>query len=132
MILLIIIILNMPLIVVPMALIPPMNVTVTEGEDATFVCRVTGRPRPSIVWFYLETLLDNIMPPMTLPPPLNETDGHYRVTREEFGERVLESTFTVFHTLPSDTGFYVCFAENVVAGGMIMVNGFLSVGQYTY
>ena len=117
----------MPLTVAPIALIPPMNVTVTEGEDATFVCRVTGHPRPSIVWFYLETLLN--MPPMTMSPPPNETDGNYRVTREEFGERELESTFTVFHTLPSDTGFYICFAENVAAGGMIMVNGFLSVGQ---
>ena len=108
-----------------MILVSPMNATVTEGEDATFTCRVTGHPRPSIMWFYLESLPD--MPPMTMPPPLNETDGNYSVDREEFGDRELESTLTVIRTLPSDTGFYVCFAENAVAGGIVMVNGFLSV-----
>ena len=109
----------------PMVLVSPMNTTVIEGEDGVFTCRVTGRPRPSIVWFYLESLSD--MSLMTMPPPLNETDGNYSVDREDFGDRELESNLTVIRTLPSDTGFYICFAENAVAGGIAMVNHFLSV-----
>ena len=48
------------------------------------------------------------------------------------GERELESNLTVVATLPSDTGFYICFAENEVAGGIVMESAFLSVqGQWT-
>ena len=65
--------------------------------------------------------------PMSILPPLNKTGGKYSVTREEFGERELESTLTVFSTLPSDSGFYICFAENAVVGGIIMLNSFLTV-----
>ena len=111
-----------------MAFVTPMNATVTEREDATFTCRVTGRPRPFIVWIYLESLAD--MSSMTMPSPLSETDGNYRVTRAESGDRELESNLTVVSTLPSDTGFYVCFAENAVAGGIIMVTASLSVEGY--
>ena len=108
-----------------MTLVSPMNVTVTEGEDAIFTCRVTGRPRPSISWFYRES--PPTMLPMTMPPPLNETDGNYGIDSTEFGSREFENNLTVFSTLPSDTGFYVCFAKNAVAGGIVMVDAFLSV-----
>lgn len=114
--------------VAPMVLTPPMNTTVSEGEDAIFTCRVSGRPRPSIDWFYVESLSDIMT--MTMPQPLN-TDGNYRVDQTEFGDRDLESTLTVLMTLPSDTGFYVCFAQNAVAGGIDMASASLFVeGQY--
>ena len=106
-----------------------MNATVSEGEDAVFTCRVSGRPRPSIVWFYLESLSDIMT--MTMPPPLNDADGNYRIERTAMGDRELESNLTVLTTLPSDTGFYVCFAENAVAGGIAIASASLSVeGQY--
>ena len=112
----------------PSVLDSPMNATVTEGENATFTCRVTGRPRPSIMWFYLESLADIML---RQPIPLSEADGDYTVDFKGFGERELRSTLTVFSTLPSDAGFYVCFAENAVAGGLAIANAFLSVeGQY--
>ena len=117
--------LECPSTVPPMVLVSPVNATVIEGEDGVFMCRVTGRPRPSIVWFYLESLSN--MSLMTTPPPLNETDGNYSVDREAFGDRELESNLTVIRTLPSDTGFYVCFAANAVDGGISIVNGFLLV-----
>ena len=112
-----------------MVLDPPMNTTVSEGEDATFTCRVSGRPRPSIEWFYLESLSDIMT--MTMPQPLNETNGNYGIDQTELGDRELESALTVVMTLPSDTGFYVCFAQNAVAGGIAMASASLSVkGQY--
>ena len=112
----------------PSVLDSPMNATVTEGENATFTCRVTGRPRPSIMWFYLESLADVML---LQPMPLSGADGDYKVDFKEFGVRELQSTLTVISTLPSDAGFYVCFAENAVDGGLAMANAFLSVeGQY--
>ena len=101
--------------------------TVVEGEDATFTCHVTGRPRPTIKWYYFESL--SIVLNTTLPPPLNEMGGDYSIDRMEIGSRELESNLTVLNTLPSDTGYYVCVFENAVTLGM--VNAALSVeGQY--
>ena len=112
-----------------MVLTPPMNTTVSEREDAIFTCRVSGRPRPSILWFYVESLSDIMT--MTMPQPLNDADGNYRIERTTMGDRELESNLTVLMTLPSDTGFYVCFAENAVAGGIAIASASLSVeGQY--
>ena len=108
-----------------MLLVPPMNVTLTERENATFTCRVTGRPRPSIMWIYLESL--PAMPPMMMPAPLIETSGKYIISERNVGERELRSNLIVVGTLSSDTGFYVCFAENEVAGGIVMESAFLSV-----
>ncbi len=125
-------ILNMPLAhaVPPMVLDPPMNTTVSEGEDAIFTCRVSGRPRPSIMWLYLESLPDMMSMSTIMPQPLN-TDVNYRVDQIGMGDRELQSTLTVFSTLPSDTGFYVCFAENAVDGGIAMESASLTVeGQY--
>ena len=109
-----------------MVLAPPMNTTVSEEEDAIFTCRVSGRPRPSIDWFYVESLSDITMT-MNMPQPLNDADGNYRVDQMPMGDRELESTLTVLMTLPSDTGFYVCFAQNAVAGGIAIASASLSV-----
>ena len=111
--------------VAPMVIDSPMDVTVSEGENAIFMCRVIGRPRPSIDWFYLESLSN--MAPMTMPQPLNEMGGDYTINHMESGDRELQSTLTVLSTLPSDTGFYICSAENAVDGGIAMVNASLSV-----
>ena len=103
-----------------MVLTPPMNTTVSEEEDAIFTCRVSGRPRPSILWYYVESLSDIMT--MNRPEPLNDADGNYRVEQMPMGDRDLESNLTVLMTLPSDTGFYVCLAENAVAGGIVMAS----------
>ena len=111
--------------VAPMTLTPPMNVTVTEGRDAIFTCRVTGRPRPRILWFHQQPPI--ILPPLVMPTPLSETTGDYVIDENIDGEREIESNLTISSTLPSDTGFYVCFAQNEVAGGIVMESAFLSV-----
>ena len=115
--------------VAPMVLTPPMNTTESEGDNAIFTCRVSGRPRPSILWFYIESLSDIMT--MNMPQPLNDADGNYGVEQIPIGDRELESNLTVFMTLPSDTGFYVCFAQNAVAGGVALASASLFVeGQY--
>ena len=111
--------------VAPMTLISPVNVTINEGADAIFTCHVTGRPRPRILWFYQQPPI--ILPPLVMPTPLSETTGDYFIDENIDGEREIESTLTISSTLPSDTGFYVCFAQNEVAEGIVMESAFLSV-----
>ena len=111
----------------PMILDAPVDMTLIEGGDANFTCRVTGRPRPSIVWLYLESPL-MVTPSMEAQlPPLDETTGKYTVSRINNGDRELMSTLTVVGTLPSDTGFYVCLAENEALGGVAFANASLTV-----
>ena len=111
--------------VAPMFLTSPMNVTVTEGGDAIFTCHVTGRPRPRILWFYQQPQI--LLPPLVMPAPLNDTTGDYVIDETVDGEREVESTLNVSSTLPSDAGFYVCLAQNEVAGEIVMANAFLSI-----
>ena len=110
-----------------MILDAPVDVTLIEGSDATFTCRVTGRPRPSIVWLYMESPLIMIPSMESQSPPLDEATGKYTVNRMNSGDRELMSNLTVVGTLPSDTGFYVCLAENVALGGVAFANASLTV-----
>jgi hypothetical protein len=32
--------------------LPPQNVTVLDGKDATITCRAVGAPTPNITWIY--------------------------------------------------------------------------------
>ena len=90
------------------------------------MCNVTGHPRPSIEWGYSSQPC-----PASSSPDffslINETTGDYSVERVEVGDRILQSILTVSATLPSDTGCYVCFAENEVVGGRTFANTSLTV-----
>ena len=113
----------------PMILDAPVDMRLIEGADTRFTCHVTGRPRPSIVWLYLESPL-MMTPSMVIPQPLDETTGKYTVNRmnvSDTEDREIMSTLTVVGTLPSDTGFYVCLAENVALGGVAFANASLTV-----
>ena len=109
--------------VAPTSLVAPMNLTITEGENATFTCRVTGRPIPTIAWIYQESPLT--MPNMSISPLSENMD--YAIDSLEMGDQEIESNLTVLTTLPSDTGFYACVADNEVEGRELIQNAFLSV-----
>ena len=113
--------------VAPEIITPPVDVILTEGESAVFVCHVTGRPRPRITWGYLPLMT----PPMITPRSLNGAIEGYTFMSTATGDREVESTLTVISTLPSDTGFYICRAENEVMGGVTFANASLTVqGMY--
>ena len=114
------------ILVAPTFVVSPMDVTVTEGDDAMFTCLVTGRPRPSIRWAFIQQESCPLTIPSTIQP-LNETSEDYTFERIMIGARRLESTLTVTSTRPSDTGCYVCLAENEVVGGEASANALLTV-----
>ncbi|XP_062894360.1 roundabout homolog 1 isoform X3 [Mobula hypostoma] len=71
----------------------PRNVVVAVGEQADMECLPPrGHPEPTVTW-----KKDGV--------PLNETDDHYRVS---------VGKLTIFYTLKSDSGVYVCVATNKV------------------
>ena len=113
-----------------MILDAPVDMSLIEGGNAILTCRVTGHPRPSIVWLYLESPLMMTPSMESQPPPLDETTGKYTVNRmnvNDTEDREIMSTLTVVGTLPSDTGFYVCLAENEALGGVAFANASLTV-----
>ena len=113
------------ILVAPTFVVSPMDVTVTERDDALFTCTVTGRPRPSIRWAFVQQESCTTLP--STIQLLNETSEDYTFERIEMGERELESTLTVTSTLPSDTGCYVCLADNEVVGREASANALLTV-----
>ena len=75
--------------------------TVVETENATFSCLTTGRPRPTISWYGLSSLIQ-------LQPPL--ADFIIEDMEIEDGDR--RSNLTIIGTQPSDAGAYRCVAMN--------------------
>ena len=80
--------------------VPP---TITQSpEIATFSCTATGSPRPTITWWRVENGTQTQIVAM---------DGAYYIADQELGvERI--STLIIIEADPSDTGLYLCLAEN--------------------
>ena len=103
------------------------DVETVEGMPATFLCAITGKPRPMIIWYKTSESSDT-------QERANVSDDRVTVTENENGDRELMSNLTVTNVLPSDTATYVCFAENVVNIGMsnatLTVNGEIIIPLY--
>ena len=81
----------------------PENLSVVQPENATFFCTATGSPRPTITWWRGENGTQTQIVAM---------DGVYYIADQELGvERI--STLIIIEADPSDTGLYLCLAENV-------------------
>ena len=82
-----------------------------ETNPVTFICGATGKPIPTISWYF-----NNIL--------LNATD--HNITSTVDGVTV-ESSLTIFNAQSSDVGTYTCHADNVFgsdrSSGVLTVNG---------
>lgn len=36
----------------PLMTVPPQNMTILDGQDATISCRAGGAPQPNVTWLY--------------------------------------------------------------------------------
>ena len=86
-----------------------INDTLNEGETASFTCQATGRPIPTITWYFNGALLMN---------------GNISFTSLD---DTINSTLSIMNVQSSDVGTYTCNATNVVSSdtssGVLTVNG---------
>ena len=92
------------LVVAPVFLTPPENLTVVTSEDATFFCEATARPGPTVTWWRME---DGVCVQLI-------NGVNYTIVEGATGERIRNSTLTVIGTEPSDALDYFCRANNIV------------------
>ena len=90
-----------------------MDQAENEGDTASFTCQATGRPVPTISWYYNNTLL------------VNGTE--YMITEMSLNTTTINNTLTIMSVESSDAGTYTCNATNVVSSdtssGVLTVNG---------
>ncbi|XP_023686963.1 WAP, Kazal, immunoglobulin, Kunitz and NTR domain-containing protein 2 [Paramormyrops kingsleyae] len=103
-----------PLDVQPPAMISsPAHQSVFVGDTASFLCEVTGRPKPDVTWEKQVEGKENVI----MKP--NDVQGNVVVTN--IGQLV------IYNAQMQDTGIYTCTAKN--AGGSIQADFPLSVVQ---
>ena len=100
-------------IVPPSISLEVMNDARNEGESASLTCQATGRPVPTISWYFNNALLVNGAKYITFEASVNTT--------------TISSTLTIMSVQSSDVGTYTCNATNVVStdtsSGVLSVNG---------
>ena len=99
------------IIVFPNHLVAPsispevMDQTLNEGNDAVFICNISGEPAPIISWYFNGVLL------------MGNITKHLIATNE----------LQILNVQSSDVGTYTCNATNVVStdtsSGVLTVNG---------
>jgi len=86
-----------------------------EGDTASFTCQATGKPVPTISWYFNGVPVDenNIM--------------KYTISMMSLNTTTISNTLTIMNVEPSDVGTYTCNATNVVSrdisSGVLTVNG---------
>ena len=87
-----------------------------ETNPATFNCQVTGRPVPSISWYFRGVMI-NV-----------SNASKYQITNTTMNiTYTVTSLLTISNVQSSDVGTYTCQAENIIgidqSSGILTVNG---------
>ena len=84
-----------------------------EGESTSFTCQATGRPVPTISWYFNNTLLGS--------------GTKYTISETSVNTTTISSTLTIMSVESSDVGTYTCNATNIVStdtsSRVLTVNG---------
>ena len=93
----------------------------SEGDNVSLTCQATGKPVPTISWYFNNTLLVGGMKHTISDILVNTT--------------TISSTLTIMSVESSDVGTYTCNATNVVStdtsSGVLTVNGeFINIIVY--
>ena len=90
-----------------------MNETQDEGATASFTCQATGKPVPTISWYFNGIPISN--------------DTEYDISETSVNITAINSILTIMSVQSSDVGTYTCNATNVVSSdnssGVLTVNG---------
>ena len=92
-----------------------MDQTQNETDTASFSCRATGEPVPTISWYFNDVPVD----------VTNTTK--YTVSVTSLNVTTNSSTLTIMNVQSSDVGTYTCNATNVISSdtssGILTING---------
>ena len=84
-----------------------------EEDTASFTCQATGKPVPTISWYFNGALLAN--------------GATHTISETSVNTTTINSTLTIMSVQSSDVGTYTCNATNVVSSdtssGVLTVNG---------
>ena len=87
--------------------------TENERDTASFTCRATGEPVPTISWYFNSALLAN--------------GARHTISETSVNTTTINSTLTIMSVESSDVGTYTCNATNVISSdtssGVLTVNG---------
>ena len=92
-----------------------MDQTQNEGDNVSFTCQATGKPVPTISWYFNGV-------------PVNVTNTmKYTISMMSLNTTTISNTLTIMNVQSSDVGTYTCNATNVVSSdissGILTVNG---------
>ena len=74
-----------------------------DGRDlATFICRATGKPVPTISWYFNDAMIN-----------VSDT-SNYMIMSTQINTSTTENTLTVYNVTSSDVGTYTCNATNTI------------------
>jgi len=92
-----------------------MDETQNEGDTATFTCQATGKPVPTISWYFNGVLVDD-----------NDMDK-YTILMMSLNTTTISNALTIMSVESSDVGTYTCNATNWIStdisSGVLTVNG---------
>jgi len=80
-----------------------MDETQNEGDNASFTCQVTGKPIPTITWYFNGT-------------PVDESNTmKYTISMMSLNITTISNTLAIINVESSDVGTYTCNATNVIS-----------------
>ena len=94
-----------------------MDQVENTGDNASFTCLATGKPVPSINWYFNGTLVDGLF---------NNT-MKYKISIMQLNASTITSTLTIMRIESYHVGTYTCNATNKIStdtsSGVLTVNG---------
>ena len=91
-----------------------LDQTENEGDTVSFTCQTTGKPVPTISWYFNGV-------------PLDESNTiKYTISMMSLNTTTISNTLTIMNVESSDVGTYTCNATNVIStdisSGVLTIN----------
>ena len=115
---------NFCCLVAPAIIYNGINQTQNEGDIAFFICQATGKPVPTINWYFNGAPLDEA----------NTTK--YNISMSSLNSTTVTNTLMIMNVDSADVGTYTCNAANILftdtSLGILTVNGEFSTIAVVY
>ena len=102
------------LVVAPEIIVPPNNITITNGSEAVLNCTVVGDPLPFISWFVVSGVNDSFLFSVGLMTPFDQQGriNDIVITNTILNTTSIHSSVRLMETASFIAGDYACRASN--------------------